>query len=296
MRVLHVDTGREMRGGQWQALHLMRGLREQGVETRLLACEGTLLLAEAELLGMEVSTFSRLRLRAWSEWASLVHVHDANAHTEAAIWSRTPIVVSRRVAFPIRRGLLSRWKYSRAALYLAVSRAVARELEAAGVPAKKVRVVYDAVPVPAEPGRRDGAVVALESADPLKGEAIIRASGLDVEFTTKLPEALLYAKVFLYVTDSEGLGSAALAALAHGVPVVASAVGGLPEIVRHEETGLLVESNEPELIRAAVLRLLADEGLAARLGAAGRRMVESEFTVTRMVERTMTAYCEVTGN
>ena len=150
-----------MRGGQWQALHLMRGLREQGVETRLLAREGTMLLAEAALLGMEVSTFSRLRLRAWSRWASLVHVHDAKAHYEAALLSRVPIVVSRRVAFPIRRGLLSRWKYSRAALYLAVSRAVARELEAAGVPAAKIRVVYDAVPVPAEPGRRDGAVVAL---------------------------------------------------------------------------------------------------------------------------------------
>jgi len=285
-----------MRGGQWQALHLMRGLLERGVEVRLLSRDGTMLLAEAGLLGIKAAAISRLRLRAWSKWASLVHVHDARAHTEAALWSRAPVVVSRRVSFPIKRGVLSRWKYSRPSLYLAVSHAVARELEAAGVPGAKIRVVYDATPVPARPGRRDGGVVALESSDPLKGGAVIRASGLEVEFTSKLLEALMHARVFLYVTESEGLGSAALAALAHGVPVVASRVGGLPEVVRHEETGLLVDSNDAETVRTAVLRLLSDEDLAVRLGHAGRRMVESEFSVARMVERTMAAYREVIGN
>jgi hypothetical protein len=285
-----------MRGGQWQALHLMRGLQERGVEVRLLARRGTMLLAEAGLLGIEAAEISRLRLRAWSKWASLVHAHDAKAHTAAAVWSRAPVVVSRRVVFPIKSGLLSRWKYSRAALYLAVSHAVAHELEVAGVPGSRIRVVYDATPVPTRPGLRDGGVVALESSDPLKGGSVIRASGLDVEFTSKLLDALMHARVFLYVTESEGLGSAALAALAHGVPVVASRVGGLPEVVRHEETGLLVDSNDAESVRAAVLRLLSDEDLAVRLGKDGRRMVESEFSVARMVERTMAAYCEVIGN
>lgn len=293
MRVLHLDTGREARGGQWQALHLLRAMRTAGEEVRLLARPGTMLLEEAKLLGIEAANTTAWRLRQWSRWADAVHAHDARAHAECALWSRAPFVVSRRVAFPIKRGPLSRWKYMRAAMYLAVSRAAASELEEAGIPTKRIRVVYDAAPLPASPGRRDGGAVALESSDPLKGRAVIEAARAGVEFTSNLLEALPHARVFVYITESEGLGSAALAALAHGVPVVASHVGGLPEIVRHEETGLLVERNDPELVRAAVLRLLEDETLAARLGEAGRRMVERGFTIERMLERTIAAYREV---
>ena len=63
-----------------------------------------------------------------------------------------PVVVSRRVAFPLKTGFPSRWKYGRAAHYLAVSRFVAAELTAAGVPADKISVVHDAVK-PAQPVR-----------------------------------------------------------------------------------------------------------------------------------------------
>lgn len=294
MRVLHLDTGREARGGQWQALHLMRALRAAGEEVRLLAHAGTMLLAEAKLLGIQAEEAAAWRLRKWSQWADIVHAHDARAHADCALWCASPFVVSRRVAFPVKRGPMSRWKYSRAALYLAVSRAVASELEKAGVPPAKIRVVYDAAPLPAVPGRRDGGVVALETKDPLKGKAVIEAAGIGVEFTARLMEALEHARIFVYITESEGLGSAALAALAHGVPVVASRVGGLPEIVRHEETGLLVDRNEPALVRAAVFRLLDDRDLAARLGDAGRRMVEREFTIEKMLARTVSAYREVT--
>jgi glycosyltransferase involved in cell wall biosynthesis len=66
-------------------------------------------------------------------------------------------------------------------------------------------------------------------------------------------------------------------------------------VVRHEETGLLVDRNEPELIRQAVGRLLEDELLARRLGEAGRRMVEQEFTLDKMVTATISAYEEAAG-
>lgn len=293
MRVLHLDLGREARGGQWQALHLMRAMRAQGEDARLLARPGTMLLEEAKLLGMETGAASPWRLRRWSRWADVVHAHDARAHTACALWSGAPFVVSRRVAFPVKRGLLSKWKYARAAMFLAVSRAAAAELQKAGVPAARIRVVYDAAPLPAQPGRRDGGAVALASSDPLKGRPVIEAAQAGIEFASNLLAALAHARVFVYITASEGLGSAALAALAHGVPVVASRVGGLPEIVRHEQTGLLLEQNDPALLRAAVLRLLGDDEFAGRLGAAGRRMVELEFTIERMLERTLAAYREV---
>jgi glycosyltransferase involved in cell wall biosynthesis len=74
--------------------------------------------------------------------------------------------------------------------------------------------------------------------------------------------------------------------------VVASRVGGLPEIVRDGETGLLVE-NDPPAIAAAIRFLLENPELSARLGQAGRRAVEQQFTTGHMVRRTMEVYRQV---
>lgn len=95
--------------------------------------------------------------------------------------------------------------------------------------------------------------------------------------------------MLVYLTGSEGLGSGALLAMSAGVPVIASRVGGLPEIVRHRETGLLVE-NTAESVAAAIRELTEDRALARRLGEAGRRAVSERFTVQHMVRRTMEVY------
>ena len=78
-------------------------------------------------------------------------------------------------------------------------------------------------------------------------------------------------------------------AMSAGVPVIASNVGGLPEIIRHRENGLLVE-NRPEEIAAALNELLVDRDLGRRLGAAARQTVIDRFTVDRMVSRTIEVY------
>jgi glycosyltransferase involved in cell wall biosynthesis len=64
---------------------------------------------------------------------------------------------------------------------------------------------------------------------------------------------------------------------------VASRVGGMPEAVRHEETGLLVAPDRPDELAAAILRLLADAHLAARLGRDGRELMLQRFTFGRTV-------------
>ena len=281
MRTLHVDSGREMRGGQWQALYLVEHLSD----AVLLARAGSPLFEEAARRKLTVRALSFRALAMAAREADLVHVHDARAHTLAAIAGVAPLVVSRRVAFPVKRGFFSLWKYARAALYLAVSKYVVARLMDAGIRGAKIRVVHDGVPL-AEPSRpQPGRVVALASKP-------IEIPGISVDLTSDLWQDLSTASVFVYKSDMEGLGSGALAAMAAGVPVVASAVGGLPEVVESGKTGFLVTDDD---FATPVRRLLDDPGLAAEMGRAGRERAQRDFSVEGLVEKTVRAYREVLG-
>jgi glycosyltransferase involved in cell wall biosynthesis len=272
MRVLHLDLGRQMRGGQYQVIHLMDELSARGIEQRFLGPHG------------EPFAISKLRRDV-----TVVHAHDAKSHTYAALFARAPLVVSRRVAFPIRNTWMSRWKYRQPALYLAVSQYVAGKLMEAGVPAKKIEVVYDGVQT-MPLSTHTGPLIAIASEDPMKGSDLIRRSGVEVAFTSNLVEALKTASGLLYITRDEGLGSAALLAMSAGVPVVASRVGGLPEIVQHGITGLLTE-NSPAAIAAAASRLATPE--AESWSRQGREAVHARFLVSHMAEATLQAYRKV---
>jgi hypothetical protein len=281
VRTLHVDSGREMRGGQWQAVYLIERL----TEAVLLARAGSPLFEEAVRRKMDVRALSFRTLAAAARQTDLIHVHDARAHTLAAIAGVAPLVVSRRVAFPVKRGFVSLWKYARAALYLAVSKYVVERLMDAGIQGAKIRMVHDGVPVP-EAGRpQPGRVVALASKP-------VEIPGIPVDLTSDLWHDLSTASVFVYKSDMEGLGSGALAAMAAGVPVVASGVGGLPEVVEDGKTGYLVNDDD---FATPVRRLLDNPGLATEMGRAGRERVRSEFSVEGMVEKTVRAYHEVVG-
>jgi glycosyltransferase involved in cell wall biosynthesis len=169
-------------------------------------------------------------------------------------------------------------------MYLAVSQYVADELKKAGVPERITRVVYDGVPIPPKRSTREpGRVVALASKP-------IEIPGIPIHLTTDLWQDLSTASVFVYRSEMEGLGSAALAAMASGVPVVASNVGGLPEAVEHERTGLLVNNGDFE---TPIRRLLDNPEEAAEMGHRGRERVEQNFTIDVMVEKTLAAYKEV---
>jgi hypothetical protein len=292
MRILHLDSGREMRGGQWQVLRLIRGLAAQGVDSTLLARKDAPLSAAARSEGWRVEPLGAFRAITLAGPYDLIHAHDARCHT-LAVLLRSPVVVSRRVAFPIR----SRWKYTRPRVFLAVSEFVKGVLIEGGVPAAKIQVVYDGVPL-LEPA--DGAAILAPAAlaDPAKGTSLAAEAatlaGVKLELATNLERDLGHAKLLVYLTHSEGLGSAALLAMSAGVPVIASKVGGLTEIIRHEENGLLVE-NDARAVAAAMRRVLDDPAFARRLGDAARETVRARFTVERMVQRTMEVYRQVLG-
>lgn len=293
MFTVHIDTGGEMRGGQWQALYLLRGLATQGHGVRLLAPGDSPLLEAARAEQLDAAPLRMAALARASLEADLIHAHDARAHTLGTLMSK-PLIVSRRVAFPVRRGLASRLKYRRATHFIAVSQFVKRVLLDAGIDETRISVVYDGVPMP-PPGRTDERphVLALDSDDPGKGKHILEQTallaGIPITFTRNLSLDLANAALFVYITDLEGLGSAVLLAMANRVPVIASSVGGLKEAVEDGVTGLLT-SNEPSAIAHHIQRLLRDRALAMQLADCAAARVEREFSVDRMVQETLRVY------
>ena len=291
MRVVHLDSGREMRGGQWQVLSLLGGLGNGN--TLLTASDGPL-MQEAMRRGIAAEPMTMRSITASVRSADLVHAHDARCHTWAAALGSTPLVVSRRVAFPVKQSVMSRWKYRRATKYLAVSEHVKRTLMEADVPEERIEVVYDGVALPEVTASGDR-IIAPATDDPMKGSDLIREAadlaGFRVHFSTDLAADLPTASLLVYISHSEGLGSAALLAMAYGVPVVARRTGGLVEIVEDCVNGVLTE-NEPSAIAEAMIRALASRDL---MGRSARRCIEQKFSVDHMIARTQRVYHELLG-
>jgi glycosyltransferase involved in cell wall biosynthesis len=114
-------------------------------------------------------------------------------------------------------------------------------------------------------------------------------------FRGDIPELLSEAAVSVLPSLSEGLSNSLLESMAAGVPVVATRVGGNPEVIEHGVTGLLVPPRDAAALAAATGRLLEDKDLAARFGEAGRRRVAELFSVERSVRETEHLYQRLVG-
>jgi len=143
-------------------------------------------------------------------------------------------------------------------------------LAEAGVPGSKISVVHDGVPLLPLSSRTGPVIEMLKSA-------------------SNLEKDLLTARILVYLTGSEGLGSGALLGMSAGVPVIASRTGGLPEAIEDGFNGVLI-GNDPAAAADSIRRLESNPTEAARLAANARRTIEERFTVERMVEDTIAVY------
>jgi glycosyltransferase involved in cell wall biosynthesis len=165
------------------------------------------------------------------------------------------------------------------------------------------------------PARAHLTVVGSEGHDPVPPErdypGLLRqlASGRNVRFAgavpdERLPEIMRAASVVVLpsvertyygrqVGVSELLGLVLLEAMMSGTPVLASRLGGIPEIVRHGETGFLVEPGNELELRERLAELLEDPALVARMGRRGREVAEATFTWTACAARCLDAYTDV---
>ena len=267
--------------------------------------------ARGLLLPAMLASFVRAARRAARD-VDLVHAHWLPVGAVAALTGKPFVVTIHGTDMELARRApaLARPVLRRARVAMCVSRALAEEARALG--ARDVRVVPNAVELPPEVGGEADPPEILFAGrlSPEKGilELVEAARGLplvvagDGPLRDRVPGALgfvprerlreLYRRAAVVACPSrrEGFGVVCAEAMAHGRPVVASAVGGLLDIVVDGETGLLVPPRDVPALRAALERLLADAALRQRLGAAGRERARREFSPDRVTEMTLAAY------
>jgi glycosyltransferase involved in cell wall biosynthesis len=263
-----------------------------------------------------LASFRRAARRAARD-ADLVHAHWLPVGA-VALGLRRPFVLqvwgsdvelARRLpplARPILRG---------ARLVIAASSALAKEAIALG--AREVRIIPSGVELPervgepAEPaeilfaGRLSPEKGILELVEAAQGMSLVIAG--DGPLRARVPSARgfvphdellgLYERAAIVACPSrrEGFGVTCAEAMAYGRPVVASAVGGLLDLVVDGETGLHVPPRDPAALREALARLLADPDLRARLGAAARERAARLLSWPTVIEATLRAYAEAIG-
>ena len=257
--------------------------------------------------------FARAARRAARD-ADVVHAHWLPT-VVPALATRKPIVLQvwgSDVALARRMPRLARRLLRRARIVVCASTHLADEARSLG--AQDVRVIPTGVAIPEtveEPDDPPHALYAGRLSEEKGVRELAEASaGLplvvcgDGPLRALFPEAIgfvppselgpYYERAAVVVVPSrrEGYGMVAREAMAHGRPVVATAVGGLVDVVDDGVTGLLVAPGDPVALRSAVERLLADRELRVRLGAAARERVRLNGSWAAAVERLLDSYAE----
>jgi glycosyltransferase involved in cell wall biosynthesis len=124
------------------------------------------------------------------------------------------------------------------------------------------------------------------------GTTVSGVEGFDAGFVEEIHDAVSGLDVLWHPARSEGLGTSVIDAMALGVPPIAFAVGGLPEVIEDGKSGLLVPPGDLTGFVRAAAALISDDGLRAMLGE-GARQRAREFDSRRMIERTAEVYSRV---
>lgn len=329
-KVLHVSTALSWRGGEQQLAYLLDELKEN-VEQFVLCVKGSAMETYCQKKGFNYysakkrSSFDLLFAKTLKKLCrnleiDLCHLHDAHAHTFAIIaaylGNKTPLVLSRRVDFPITNNLSSRMKYNHPSIVkiLCVSEKI-KEITAVDIQDKsKLAVVYSGIDLGKFAQRKgklrkevnlsvnttiigntsaladhkdyftfldvaekviaqkDNVHFVIFGSGPLEAEikSYAQEKALNNKLTflghrTDIPEVLAELDIFLITSKTEGLGTSILDAFACEVPVVATAVGGIPELLENEKSGLLCPVKDVDCLSKNVIRLIHDKALAQSL-------------------------------
>lgn len=359
LKVLHVASEKTWRGGENQIKLLMEGMQAKGYTPFLAADPDSEILRR---LGSKFPSIAAPMARiAWivavlkldrfcrRNGITTIDAHSSKAHDIGlglvALDHNRKLVVHRRVDYPVGKpGAPFKYRSAMVSKYVAISGAIAKVLESAGIAPERIVTVRSAVETtPHENINCDEARKAMRNLLGLKPDTmlfgntsalseqkgygylmeacgLLRDQGLDFHcviagdgplrdrleaqrialqlehhvsflgFINEVPEFLAALDVFVMPSIDEGLGTAALDACHAGCAIIVSEVGGLPEIISHEQSGLLVPPRNPVALAAAMARMARDSGLRERLSFAGKTHVRKEFSVGAMVDGNLSVY------
>lgn len=170
-------------------------------------------------------------------------------------------------------------------------------------PVKGHIVLLRALALLAERGKTSGLTVAIAGRggeEPALRD-FARQAGIEgcvrlLGYREDVGDILAAADIYAMPSLSEGLPLALLEAMAVGLPVVASRVGGIPEVVTDGDDALLVAPGDPAALAGAIERLIDDEQLRTRVGDAARRTAERDYTLDAMLDRYEAIYDAVSGS
>jgi glycosyltransferase involved in cell wall biosynthesis len=135
---------------------------------------------------------------------------------------------------------------------------------------------------------------------PLEGElkSLVESLGLSesvhfLGFRSDVAQLLPLFDVFVLSSTEEGISLTLIEAMAAGLPIVATRVGGNPEVVVEGETGVLIEAGQPEALASALESLLGDPDRRTRMGLRGREVATQRFDIKRLIDEYQAIYTEI---
>ena len=362
MRVLHISSAISWRGGEQQIAYLYEELAKLGVEQWIFCPQNAELATYCQQSQIPHFTYRKrfsvnplpgyqIARLAKKYQIDIVHLHDSHAHTFGSFAAtffglKVPLVLSRRVDFPVQDNPFSRWKYNLPAIkaIICVSDFIRQLLKNTIKADHKLKVVHDGIDlnrftyanthrlrqeyaIPEDhllianvaalaPHKDyftfvDTAAVLLRQRKDLHFfiiggdggeqaaiENYITQKGLQEQITLTgfrrdIPQIFPEFDLFLFTSKTEGLGTSLLDAMACKTPIVATAAGGIPEIVLAEKTGLLAPVGDAQKLAQAVLQLLEQPELRAQIIAGSQKHL-ANFTKAAMGRKTLEVYKSLT--
>ena len=360
MKVLHLSSEKTWRGGEQQIAYLLEELVTHGVGVYVACRRQSAFETYCQKQNIphislpfanefDVVTASQIKKYCRQNQIDLVHVHSAHSHA-LSVWAdllgnNLPIVLSRRVDFPVKNNWLSRYKYNYPAIrkIICVSDKIKEVLQPALKHPEKCVTIHSGIDLNRfEESYRNGKLheeldlplstflVGNVSAiaphkdyftfvdtaaqllnQDLEAKFLIIGDGpsrpeieayvarknmqkdiLFLGFRQDIPEILPELDAFLITSETEGLGTTILDAFACRVPVIATAGGGIPEIVKHNQTGMLAAVRDPDTLATHVLNVLTIDTLKHRLITNATAFLK-EFTKEQTALKTLAVYREV---
>ena len=364
LQVLHVISDLHMGGAGRYLLNILPGLKQLGFEVAVACPGGGELEKELRRQGFPVHPLSdrdsSFSCRGVAEIYRLLDLYNFGIiHTHASLSGRVAARLKGRGKIVLTRHSLAKavtistWRRLANKVLctvltdkiIAVSGAVAKNLEGEGTPSSMIRIINNGIFTEQFEGI-DGAYVREElgSANcPLVGmvarlvpekapQVFVRAAAiihdkrpdvrfllagagpLEIQLRKLIPELGLQGSFYLLgfmrdisqiqaaldiavlTSEQEAQGLVLLEAMAAGKPVIATDVGGIPEVVQAGRTGLLVPAQNPQAVAKAVLSMLDDGKKAQMMGEQGRKVVRERFSQKSMVEQTAALYWQLLGS